>query len=95
MKPIVLKPVQTCFFIPISRVPLSRDPQPPVEEKINGILLGFRIRFRELLYDRLRSYSLRTITSPSTTWTELTGGCPLQRPAPAGSRVSLVGSSVS
>ncbi|XP_030196012.1 protein sidekick-2 isoform X4 [Gadus morhua] len=46
--------------------------QPPVEEKINGILLGFRIRFRELLYDRLRSYSLRTITSPSTTWTELT-----------------------
>uniref|UniRef100_A0A8C5FR83 Sidekick cell adhesion molecule 2 n=1 Tax=Gadus morhua TaxID=8049 RepID=A0A8C5FR83_GADMO len=47
---------------------------PPVEEKINGILLGFRIRFRELLYDRLRSYSLRTITSPSTTWTELTGG---------------------
>jgi hypothetical protein len=62
-----------------------------VEEKINGILLGFRIRFRELLYDRLRSYSLRTITSPSTTWTELTGGCPLDRRATDGSAVPLVG----
>ncbi|XP_034050564.1 protein sidekick-2 [Thalassophryne amazonica] len=46
--------------------------QAPSEEKINGILLGFRIRYRELLYDRLRSYSVRTINSPSTTWTELT-----------------------
>jgi hypothetical protein len=45
----------------------------------------------ELLYDRLRSYSLRTITSPSTTWTELTGGCPLDRRATDGSAVPLVG----
>ncbi|XP_071318876.1 protein sidekick-2 isoform X4 [Trachinotus anak] len=44
--------------------------QPPSEEKINGILLGFRIRYRELLYDRLRSYSVHTITSVST-WAEL------------------------
>eukprot|EP00064_Thunnus_orientalis_P007648 superscaffoldBa00000861_g7670 len=45
--------------------------QPPSEEKINGILLGFRIRYRELLYDRLRSYSVHTINSMST-WAELT-----------------------
>ncbi|XP_070707676.1 protein sidekick-2 [Pempheris klunzingeri] len=44
--------------------------QPPSEEKINGILLGFRIRYRELLYDRLRSYSVHTINSAST-WAEL------------------------
>ncbi|XP_039991071.1 protein sidekick-2 isoform X1 [Xiphias gladius] len=45
--------------------------QAPSEEKINGILLGFRIRYRELLYDRLRSYSVHTINSVST-WAELT-----------------------
>uniref|UniRef100_A0A673X4W1 Sidekick cell adhesion molecule 2 n=1 Tax=Salmo trutta TaxID=8032 RepID=A0A673X4W1_SALTR len=38
--------------------------QPPSEEKINGILLGFRIRYRELLYDRLRSFSVRTANTP-------------------------------
>ncbi|KAI2658294.1 Protein sidekick-2 [Labeo rohita] len=46
--------------------------QPPPEEKINGILLGFRIRYRELLYDRLRSFSAHAISSPSTSWAELT-----------------------
>ncbi|KAM6951679.1 protein sidekick-2 [Aplochiton taeniatus] len=46
--------------------------QPPSEERINGILLGFRIRYRELLYDRLRSFSVRPVNSPSTSWTELT-----------------------
>ncbi|KAG7491379.1 hypothetical protein MATL_G00003050 [Megalops atlanticus] len=46
--------------------------QPPSEERINGILLGFRIRYRELLYDRLRSFSVRTVNSPSATWAELT-----------------------
>ncbi|CDQ91565.1 unnamed protein product [Oncorhynchus mykiss] len=45
--------------------------QHPSEEKINGILLGFRIRYRELMYDRLRSVSIRTANSPSNTWTEL------------------------
>ncbi|AWP17995.1 putative protein sidekick-2-like [Scophthalmus maximus] len=45
--------------------------QPPAEEKINGILLGFRIRYRELLYDRLRSYSAHALNSMST-WAELT-----------------------
>ncbi|CAJ1080064.1 protein sidekick-2 isoform X2 [Xyrichtys novacula] len=44
--------------------------RPPSEEKINGILLGFRIRYRELLYDRLRSYSAHAINSAST-WAEL------------------------
>lgn len=53
-----------CFFLPPS--------QPPSEEKINGILLGFRIRYRELLYDRLRSYSAHNINSAST-WAELNG----------------------
>ncbi|XP_066520698.1 protein sidekick-2 isoform X2 [Hoplias malabaricus] len=46
--------------------------QPPAEERINGIPLGFRIRFRELLYDRLRSFGVQTVNSPSTSWTELT-----------------------
>ncbi|KAM9832651.1 protein sidekick-2 [Neosynchiropus ocellatus] len=45
--------------------------QPPLEDKLNGILLGFRIRYRELLYDRLRSYSLHSINSMSA-WTDLT-----------------------
>ncbi|XP_041830016.1 protein sidekick-2 isoform X1 [Melanotaenia boesemani] len=44
--------------------------QPPSEEKINGISLGFRIRYRELLYDRLRSY-IHTVNSVSA-WAELT-----------------------
>ncbi|XP_054454835.1 protein sidekick-2 [Anoplopoma fimbria] len=51
--------------------------QHPSEEKINGILLGFRIRYRELLYDRLRSYSLHTINSMST-WGELTAPYSIQ-----------------
>uniref|UniRef100_A0A674DR20 Sidekick cell adhesion molecule 2 n=1 Tax=Salmo trutta TaxID=8032 RepID=A0A674DR20_SALTR len=53
----------------VSRYVLSS--QHPSEEKINGILLGFRIRYRELMYDRLRSFSVRTANSPSNTWTEL------------------------
>ncbi|KAM6897209.1 protein sidekick-2 [Xenentodon cancila] len=44
--------------------------QPPPEEKINGILLGFRVRYRELLYDRLRSYV--HAASSAFTWAELT-----------------------
>ncbi|XP_059387315.1 protein sidekick-2-like isoform X2 [Carassius carassius] len=46
--------------------------QPPPEQKINGIPLGFRIRYRELLYDQLRSFSANAISSPSTSWAELT-----------------------
>uniref|UniRef100_A0A8C9TXB7 Sidekick cell adhesion molecule 2 n=1 Tax=Scleropages formosus TaxID=113540 RepID=A0A8C9TXB7_SCLFO len=48
--------------------------QPPAEERINGILLGFRVRYRELQYDRLRSYTVRTVNSPAATWAELTTG---------------------
>ncbi|NWZ39596.1 SDK2 protein, partial [Brachypodius atriceps] len=33
--------------------------QPPAEDKINGILLGFRLRYRELLSDSLRGSALR------------------------------------
>ncbi|CAG06587.1 unnamed protein product, partial [Tetraodon nigroviridis] len=44
--------------------------KPPSEEKINGILLGFRIRYRELLYDRLRGYSAHAISSISA-WADL------------------------
>uniref|UniRef100_A0A3B1IV52 Sidekick cell adhesion molecule 2 n=1 Tax=Astyanax mexicanus TaxID=7994 RepID=A0A3B1IV52_ASTMX len=46
--------------------------QAPAEERINGIPLGFRVRYRELLYDRLRSFSVQPINSPSTSWAELT-----------------------
>ncbi|XP_046721612.1 protein sidekick-2 isoform X2 [Silurus meridionalis] len=44
----------------------------PSEEQINGILLGFRIRYRELHYDRLRTFTVRTINNPMASWTELT-----------------------
>ncbi|XP_058262226.1 protein sidekick-2 isoform X1 [Hemibagrus wyckioides] len=40
----------------------------PSEEKINGILLGFRVRYRELVYERLRSFNIQKHSS----WTELT-----------------------
>lgn len=33
--------------------------QPPAEDKINGILLGFRLRYRELLHDSVRGSALR------------------------------------
>ncbi|XP_027547203.1 LOW QUALITY PROTEIN: protein sidekick-2 [Neopelma chrysocephalum] len=46
--------------------------QPPAEDKINGILLGFRLRYRELVYDSLRGFTLRGISNPSATWAELT-----------------------
>ncbi|XP_029455109.1 protein sidekick-2 isoform X2 [Rhinatrema bivittatum] len=46
--------------------------QPPGEDKINGILLGFRIRYRELVYDGLRSFTMRNINSPNAKWSELT-----------------------
>ncbi|XP_051653671.1 protein sidekick-2 isoform X2 [Manacus candei] len=46
--------------------------QPPAEDKINGILLGFRLRYRELVYDSLRGFTLRGIGNPSATWAELT-----------------------
>ncbi|KAF3846276.1 hypothetical protein F7725_003354 [Dissostichus mawsoni] len=39
--------------------------QPPTEDHINGVLLGFRVRFRELHYDRIRSFTVRTVNSPS------------------------------
>ncbi|TNN03245.1 hypothetical protein fugu_000274 [Takifugu bimaculatus] len=45
--------------------------KPPSEEKINGILLGFRLRYRELLYDRLRGYSAHALSSISA-WADLT-----------------------
>lgn len=57
----------------LAQLPISPPPpQPPSEEKINGILLGFRLRYRELLYDRLRSYSAHAISSISA-WADLTG----------------------
>ncbi|KAJ7422467.1 Protein sidekick-2 [Willisornis vidua] len=46
--------------------------QPPTEDKINGILLGFRLRYRELVYDSLRGFTLRGISNPGATWAELT-----------------------
>ncbi|NWW24390.1 SDK2 protein, partial [Falcunculus frontatus] len=46
--------------------------QPPAEDKINGILLGFRLRYRELVYDSLRGFALRGIGHPGAGWAELT-----------------------
>ncbi|RMB95255.1 hypothetical protein DUI87_28242 [Hirundo rustica rustica] len=38
---------------------------PPAEDKINGILLGFRLRYRELVYDSLRGFALRGRAAPA------------------------------
>ncbi|XP_011602329.2 protein sidekick-2 isoform X2 [Takifugu rubripes] len=46
--------------------------QPPSEDHINGVLLGFRVRYRELHYDRLRTFTVRTVNSPSSHWADLT-----------------------
>ncbi|MEE6512211.1 hypothetical protein FKM82_019129 [Ascaphus truei] len=46
--------------------------QAPAEDKVNGILLGFRVRYRELAYDGLRSFTARSINNPSAKWAELT-----------------------
>uniref|UniRef100_A0A674ABP6 Sidekick cell adhesion molecule 2 n=1 Tax=Salmo trutta TaxID=8032 RepID=A0A674ABP6_SALTR len=46
--------------------------EPPAEKQINGVLLGFRVRYRELQYDHLRSFTIRTINSPASNWAELT-----------------------
>nr|XP_030143151.3 protein sidekick-2 isoform X1 [Taeniopygia guttata] len=43
--------------------------QPPAEDKINGILLGFRLRYRELVHDTLRGFALRGL--PGASWAEL------------------------
>ncbi|NXB92209.1 SDK2 protein, partial [Vidua chalybeata] len=46
--------------------------QPPAEDKINGILLGFRLRYRELVHDSLRGFALRGLGHPGASWAELT-----------------------
>ncbi|NWS36986.1 SDK2 protein, partial [Probosciger aterrimus] len=46
--------------------------QPPSEDKINGILLGFRLRYRELVHESLRGVTLRSIGNPGATWAQLT-----------------------
>ncbi|XP_040186925.1 protein sidekick-2 isoform X1 [Rana temporaria] len=46
--------------------------QAPTEDKINGILLGFRIRYRELVYDGMRSFTVHNIKNPDAKWAELT-----------------------
>lgn len=53
-------------------LPPPRPLQSPAEDKIHGILLGFRIRYRELLYDGLRGFTLRGINNPAAKWAELT-----------------------
>uniref|UniRef100_A0AAX7UJY2 Sidekick cell adhesion molecule 2a n=1 Tax=Astatotilapia calliptera TaxID=8154 RepID=A0AAX7UJY2_ASTCA len=39
---------------------------------LQDVLLGFRVRYRELHYDRVRSFTVRTVNSPSTNWADLT-----------------------
>lgn len=61
---------------PGSEQPLTvLSTQPPAEDKINGVLLGFRLRYRELVYDSLRGFTLRGIGNPGATWAELTREC--------------------
>ncbi|XP_053310046.1 protein sidekick-2 [Spea bombifrons] len=48
--------------------------QAPAEDKINGILLGYHVRYRELAYDGLRSFTVRSINNPSAKWAELNSG---------------------
>ncbi|XP_061160026.1 protein sidekick-2-like isoform X2 [Syngnathus typhle] len=45
--------------------------QSPSEDHINGILLGFRLRYRELRYERLQSFTLHAANSPSPSWAHL------------------------
>ncbi|XP_074927998.1 protein sidekick-2 isoform X4 [Chelonoidis abingdonii] len=58
--------------------------QPPTEDKINGILLGFRIRYRELVYDGLRGFTTRSLSSPGAKWAELTPGYAVRNLSGAG-----------
>ncbi|NXQ13525.1 SDK2 protein, partial [Peucedramus taeniatus] len=46
--------------------------QPPAEDKINGILLGFRLRYRELVHDSLRGFAPRSLGHPGASWAKLT-----------------------
>ncbi|XP_051904168.1 protein sidekick-2-like [Hippocampus zosterae] len=47
--------------------------QPPSEDHINGVLLGFRLRYRELSYERPRSFAVRTADEPPPGWARLAG----------------------
>lgn len=47
--------------------------QPPSEDHINGVLLGFKVRYRELSYDRLRSLTARSANDPPPGGADLTG----------------------
>uniref|UniRef100_A0A3Q2XUG2 Sidekick cell adhesion molecule 2 n=1 Tax=Hippocampus comes TaxID=109280 RepID=A0A3Q2XUG2_HIPCM len=51
----------------------SPGQSPPSEDHINGVLLGFRVRYRELSYDRLRSFTVRAANNPPPSWADLTG----------------------
>ncbi|XP_067911915.1 protein sidekick-1 isoform X2 [Heterodontus francisci] len=46
--------------------------QPPKEEGLNGILLGFRIYYRELVYENMPGFNTQPIGDPSSLQTELT-----------------------
>uniref|UniRef100_UPI00398E8C7C protein sidekick-1 isoform X2 n=1 Tax=Pristiophorus japonicus TaxID=55135 RepID=UPI00398E8C7C len=46
--------------------------QPPKEEALNGILLGFRIYYRELVYENVPGFNTQPIGDPSALQTELT-----------------------
>ncbi|XP_078096275.1 protein sidekick-1 [Mustelus asterias] len=46
--------------------------QPPKEESFNGILLGFRIYYRELVYENMPEFNTRSIGEPSSLQTKLT-----------------------
>uniref|UniRef100_A0A3P8VT00 Sidekick cell adhesion molecule 2 n=1 Tax=Cynoglossus semilaevis TaxID=244447 RepID=A0A3P8VT00_CYNSE len=51
--------------------PSVREKWSEPSDHINGVLLGFRVRYRELHYDHLRSFTVRA--GPSANWADLTG----------------------
>uniref|UniRef100_A0A8C6WSG5 Sidekick cell adhesion molecule 2a n=1 Tax=Neogobius melanostomus TaxID=47308 RepID=A0A8C6WSG5_9GOBI len=61
----------------------------PTEDHINGVLLGFRVRYRELHYDRLRTFSVRTVNNVAN-WADLAGMFLLQLLLFNKERVSLL-----
>ncbi|XP_069762286.1 protein sidekick-1 isoform X2 [Narcine bancroftii] len=46
--------------------------QPPKKESLNGILMGFRIYYRELTYENLPGFNTQNIGDPSALQSELT-----------------------
>ncbi|XP_078273747.1 protein sidekick-1 isoform X2 [Rhinoraja longicauda] len=58
--------------IPRSTTSVLVQWQPPKQESLNGILLGFRLYYRELTYENVPGFSTQHVGDPSAVQTELT-----------------------